>query len=127
MVVDATGEVFGKAPEENVAARVQAAAEPGSVLVTAAVQRQVAGLFVAEERGAHTLKGAPAPVTLYRVVRASGGRRSAPAPSPRSSGARRSSISSAGGGSGRREARASSRSSSASLASASRASSRSFA
>ena len=73
VVVDATGEVFGEAP--NVAARVQAAAEPGSVLVTAAVQRQVAGLFVAEDRGAHTLKGAPAPVTLYRVVRASGGRR----------------------------------------------------
>ncbi len=33
VVVDATGEVFGEAP--NVAARVQAAAEPGTVLVTA--------------------------------------------------------------------------------------------
>ena len=33
VVVDATGEVFGEAP--NIAARVQAAAEPGSVLVTA--------------------------------------------------------------------------------------------
>ena len=38
----------------NVAARVQALAEPGAVLVTARVQRQVAGLFVAEERGTHT-------------------------------------------------------------------------
>src|SRR6516162_2820861 len=47
VVVEATGEVFGDAP--NVAARVQAAAEPGSVLVTMNVQRQVAGLFVAEE------------------------------------------------------------------------------
>ena len=56
VVVDATGEVFGDAP--NIAARVQAAAEPGSVLVTARVQRQVAGLFVAEDRGAHDLKGA---------------------------------------------------------------------
>ncbi len=73
MVVDATGEVFGEAP--NVAARVQAAAEPGSVLVTMNVQRQVAGLFVVEERGAQELKGVPQPVALYRVVRASGGGR----------------------------------------------------
>ncbi len=74
VVVDATGAVFGEAP--NVAARVQSLAEPGSVIVTASVQRQVAGLFVAEDRGAHGLKGMPAPVTLYRIVRASGaGRR----------------------------------------------------
>jgi class 3 adenylate cyclase len=61
----------------NVAARVQALAEPGSVLITARVQRQVAGLFVAEERGSHELKGVPEPVTLYRIVRASGGGRRA--------------------------------------------------
>jgi class 3 adenylate cyclase/predicted ATPase len=73
VVVDAAGEVFGDAP--NVAARVQATAEPGAVLMTANVQRQIAGLFVAEDRGAHELKGAPTPVTLYRVVRASGGGR----------------------------------------------------
>ena len=45
------GRDFGDAP--NIAARVQALAEPGAVLVTARVQRQVAGLFVAEERGSH--------------------------------------------------------------------------
>ena len=74
VVVDATGEIFGDVP--NVAARAQALAEPGSVVVTARVQRQVAGLFVAEERGSHALKGVPEPVTLYRIVRASrGGRR----------------------------------------------------
>ena len=73
VVVDAAGEVFGDAP--NVAARVQATAESGAVLVTANVQRQIAGLFVAEDRGAHELKGAPTPVTLYRIVRASGGGR----------------------------------------------------
>ena len=73
VVVDATGEVFGDAP--NVAARVQALAEPGSVLVTASVQRQVAGLFVAEDKGAHDLKGVRTPVALYRIVRASGGGR----------------------------------------------------
>ena len=73
VVVDAAGEIFGDAP--NVAARVQALAEPGAVLVTARVQRQVAGLFVAEERGSHTLKGVPEPVALFRLVRASGGGR----------------------------------------------------
>ena len=55
VVVEAAGEVFGDAP--NVAARVQAAAEPGSVVITMNVQRQVAGLFVAEEQGARELKG----------------------------------------------------------------------
>ena len=54
-VLDASGEVYGDVA--NIAARVQALAEPGAVLVTARVQRQVAGLFVAEERGTHTLKG----------------------------------------------------------------------
>ena len=73
VVVEATGEVFGDAP--NIAARVQGAAEPGSILVTAAVQRQTAGLFVAEDRGQHELKGMSAPMTLYRIVRASGGGR----------------------------------------------------
>src|ERR1700735_2150270 len=73
VVVDATGEVFGDAP--NIAARVQGAAEPGSILITAPVQRQTAGLFVAEDRGQHELKGLSAPMTLYRIVRASGGGR----------------------------------------------------
>ena len=65
--------MFGDAP--NIAARVQAAADPGSVLITTNVHRQVAGLFVVEERGAHELKGASTSVALYRVVRASGGPR----------------------------------------------------
>ena len=74
VVIDAAGEIYGDAL--NTAARVQALAEPGTVLVTAGVQRQVAGLFVAEERGRHELKGVSEPVTLFRLVRASGaGRR----------------------------------------------------
>jgi class 3 adenylate cyclase/predicted ATPase len=73
VVVDDAGEVFGEAP--NIAARVQAAAEPGTVLVTSTVQRQIAGLFIVEDKGAHELKGVPAPVTLYRILRVSGGRR----------------------------------------------------
>ena len=75
VVVDAAGEIFGDAP--NVAARVQALAEPGAVLVTARVQRQVTGLFVSEERGPHSLKGVPEPTILFRLVRASGGGRRA--------------------------------------------------
>ena len=73
MVVEPTGEVFGAPP--NVAARVQALAEPGAIVVTEKVHRQVAGLFVAEDKGAHQLQGVAEPVTLYRVVRASGGGR----------------------------------------------------
>jgi predicted ATPase len=73
VVVDAAGEIFGDAP--NIAARVQALADPGTVLITARVQRQVAGLFVAEDRGARELRGVPEPIGLYRIVRASGGRR----------------------------------------------------
>ena len=60
VVVDAAGEIYGDVA--NIAARVQALAEPGAVLVTARVQRQVAGLFVAEERGSHALKGVPEPI-----------------------------------------------------------------
>ena len=75
VVVDAAGEIYGDTP--NIAARVQALAEPGTVVMTARVQHQIAGLFVVEERGSHELKGMPEPVTLYRLVRASGGGRRA--------------------------------------------------
>ena len=75
VVIDAAGEIYGDAP--NIAARVQTLAEPGAVVVTARVQREVAGLFVVEERGNHELKGVPEPVTLFRLVRASGGGRRA--------------------------------------------------
>src|SRR5215475_5453604 len=72
-VVDAAGEIYGDVT--NIAARVQVLAEPGAVLITARVQRQVAGLFVAEERGTHSLKGVPEPTALFRLIRASGGGR----------------------------------------------------
>jgi class 3 adenylate cyclase len=72
-IVDSAGEVFGEAP--NVASRVQAAAEPTTVLVTSTVQREVSGLFIVEDKGAHELKGLSAPIRLFRILRASGGRR----------------------------------------------------
>jgi class 3 adenylate cyclase len=73
VVVDAAGEIYGDAP--NIAARLQALAEPDTVVMTARVQHQVAGLFVVEECGNHEIKGVPEPLTLYRLVRASGGGR----------------------------------------------------
>ena len=48
-------------------------------MVTINVLRLVPGLFVTEELGESELIGLPEPVTLFRVVRASGGRRRAAA------------------------------------------------
>lgn len=70
VVIADAGEVFGDTP--NVAARVQTAAEPDTVVITAATQRLVAGMFVVEDRGPQALKGVREPVTLYRVVQPSG-------------------------------------------------------
>jgi len=67
--------VFGEAP--NVASRVQAAAEPDTVVITAAVNELVAGLFEVEDRGAHALKGIELPIQLYRALQSSAVRRRA--------------------------------------------------
>src|SRR6202162_4528592 len=48
-------EVFGDVP--NIAARVQAAAEAGTVAITDATHRLVSGLFVVEDRGAEEVRG----------------------------------------------------------------------
>jgi class 3 adenylate cyclase/tetratricopeptide (TPR) repeat protein len=58
--------VFGETP--NLAARVQAAAERNTVVVSAAVYQLVSGRFVVEDRGAQTPKGIAHPVQLYRVI-----------------------------------------------------------
>jgi class 3 adenylate cyclase/tetratricopeptide (TPR) repeat protein len=63
-------DVFGDAP--NIAARVQEAAAPGTVLVTEDTHRLVSGLFVVESRGAPSLKGIEQSVQLYQVIRPSG-------------------------------------------------------
>jgi class 3 adenylate cyclase/predicted ATPase len=70
VVIADDGEVFGETP--NVAAHVQTVAAPDTVVITAATQRLVAGLFVVEDRGPQMLKGVREPVTLYRVVQPSG-------------------------------------------------------
>jgi class 3 adenylate cyclase len=63
-------DVFGDTP--NIAARVEAAAEPGTVVITGATHRLISGLFVVEDRGAQALKGVGRPVQLYRVIQPSG-------------------------------------------------------
>jgi class 3 adenylate cyclase/tetratricopeptide (TPR) repeat protein len=63
-------DAFGDAA--NIAARVQAAAESGTLMISDATQRLVSGLFIVEDRGAQALKGIALPVQLYRVIRPSG-------------------------------------------------------
>jgi class 3 adenylate cyclase len=63
-------EVFGDVP--NIAARVQSAAEPDTVLITASAHRLISGLFIVENAGARDLKGVPAPIELFRVIRPTG-------------------------------------------------------
>jgi class 3 adenylate cyclase len=63
-------DVFGETP--NVAARVQTAAAPDTVLITGATHRLLSGLFLVEEHGTQQLKGVANPVELYRVLRLSG-------------------------------------------------------
>ena len=71
VAIDAAGRILGEVP--SIVAQARALVEPGAVVVTARVQRQVAGLFVANERGSYQLKGVPEEVMLYRIVRATGG------------------------------------------------------
>lgn len=74
--------VGGETP--NVAARVQAMAEPGSVAIAGSTRRIVEGEFELAELGAHSLKGIAAPQDLWRVLRARNvvGRFEARSPNP---------------------------------------------
>ena len=56
---------LGETP--NIAARVQGQAQPDEVVISAATQQLVAGLFETEDCGVHALKGISTPQTLYRV------------------------------------------------------------
>jgi class 3 adenylate cyclase/tetratricopeptide (TPR) repeat protein len=62
-------DIFGDTP--NIAARVQAAALPDTVMITAGTHRLISGLFVVEDRGKQRLKGIRQPFQLYRVIRPS--------------------------------------------------------
>ena len=58
--------VVGDTP--NLAARLQAIAEPGMVVISEMTRRLVGDLFVMRTLGARTFKGIHAPVTTYAVV-----------------------------------------------------------
>jgi class 3 adenylate cyclase len=62
-------DVFGDTP--NIAARVQGAALPNTVIITADVYRLISGLFLVEDRGAQPLRGIERPRQLYRVIQPS--------------------------------------------------------
>ena len=58
----------------NTAARIQAAAEPGTVLVGEATRRASEQSIAFEEAGEHQLKGKAEPVRLYRALRVTAAR-----------------------------------------------------
>ena len=58
---------LGETP--NIAARVQGKAEPDEVVISAATQQLVAGLFETDDRGRHELKGISTSQPLYRVTK----------------------------------------------------------
>jgi class 3 adenylate cyclase len=58
----------------NTAARIQAAAEPGTVLVGEATRRASERAIAFEHAGAHTLKGKEEPVPLFRAARVTAAR-----------------------------------------------------
>jgi class 3 adenylate cyclase/tetratricopeptide (TPR) repeat protein len=68
--VNNEADVFGDVP--NIAARAQAIAEPGSLLITGAVHQLISGLFVVEQHSGQALQGFAERIKLYRLVRPSG-------------------------------------------------------
>lgn len=71
------GDVGGRDPREalalgdtiNLASRVQEAADPDSVVISAATEQLVQGAFGLEELGDHVLKGVAGTLPLFRVTR----------------------------------------------------------
>ncbi|MDJ0848267.1 MAG: TOMM system kinase/cyclase fusion protein [Myxococcota bacterium] len=66
------GEGLARGAAPNIAARLQARAEPGAVLISDATLRLVAGLFEVKDLGTPELKGIREPVRVLAVRRASG-------------------------------------------------------
>jgi class 3 adenylate cyclase/tetratricopeptide (TPR) repeat protein len=58
----------------NLAARLQAVAQPNTVVIMASTYGLIRGYFVCRDQGTHLLKGIAAPVHVYQVVQESGAR-----------------------------------------------------
>jgi class 3 adenylate cyclase len=56
----------------NLAARLQALADPNTMVISRATERLVQGMFVLRDLGRQTLKGIAAPVAAFQVLRESG-------------------------------------------------------
>ena len=67
------GEFLARGDTTNVAARLQAAASPNTVVTSELTHRMTRGLFAVEDLGTRPLDGVPEPVRLYRVDRYLGG------------------------------------------------------
>jgi class 3 adenylate cyclase/tetratricopeptide (TPR) repeat protein len=67
---DKVADVFGETP--NIAARLQATAASGTVLITAATHSLISGLFVVESLGPYELKGIKTPPEVFQVIRPTG-------------------------------------------------------
>ena len=60
---------LGETP--NVAARLQGLAAPNTLVISAATQRLVQGLFACQDLGLHTLRGVATPMQVFHVLRES--------------------------------------------------------
>jgi class 3 adenylate cyclase len=69
VTLGAAGEGMVAGDAVNTASRVQAAAEPGQVVVDAATQRLAGGAVGFADAGEHALKGKAGPVRLWRAIR----------------------------------------------------------
>jgi class 3 adenylate cyclase/tetratricopeptide (TPR) repeat protein len=58
----------------NLAARLQQLAQPGTVVISAATHKLVAGYFETQDLGEHAVKGHPEPERVYEVLQARGRR-----------------------------------------------------
>ena len=70
----ATGEGMVAGDLVNTSSRIQAAAEPGTVLVGEATRRASNAAIAYEDAGAFDLKGKSEPVALFRAIRVTSGR-----------------------------------------------------
>ncbi len=65
-------EILALGETPNLAARLQGLAEPGTVVISAATQRLVQGLFACQDLGPQALKGITTPIAVYQVLGESG-------------------------------------------------------